>query len=133
MLQVMDVEDCESEFDEQLDLYKQSTKETFENQYVIRRIHDELAFLFSPDGDLSNGWVVLCPEIHSLNKTKYVKAWLVYCKQGNAIASFVGEIEHLAREIEAEYVEFSTEFKALTRLYERVGYKPAIYTYRKEL
>lgn len=133
MLQLIDIEDVEFEFDEQLELYKEATNESIENQYVIQAIHKKVAFLFSPDGDLSKGWIVLCPSFHPLTRRKYVKAWLAYCKQGNAIVSFVDEVEHLAREIEAEYVEFSTEFKALTRLYERVGYKPAIYTYRKEL
>ncbi len=133
MLKVIDVQEVEFEFDEQLDKYKHATGEDFDNWKVVSRLYKGRAFLFADDGDISNGWVVLCPEIHQLTDVKYVKVWLAYSEKDDTTAMFSGEVEDLAREIGAEYVEFNTEFEALARLSERFGYKPAFYTYRKEL
>lgn len=133
MLQLTDIGELGTAFSEQLELYKVATNESFDNQLVIEQIKRGKAFVFSENGDLEIGWVILVPSVHYLTKKKYLEAWLAYSRRGNVIVDYTSEIEHLALEIEAEYVEFSTEFLALARLSEQVGFKPAFYTYRKEL
>lgn len=135
MLMMMDLQDCEFEFDEQLDLYKDETNEDFDNSRIQRLIRKSKAFLFAWKGELDNGWIVLRPSIHELSDEVYLLAWIGRKANGDIKASMAFQpcLQELASQIGAKYIEYRTTIPAVGRLHEKAGYELASTTYRKYL
>lgn len=133
MLEFIDVNKHEFEIDDQLDLYKELTGEIFENIIIINMLNNGQAFIFSPESDLEKGWVVLKPSIHPLTRIPYVLIWLAYSTKGNTTLTYHSQIEKLARDIGAKYVEFNTEFDRVAALAPMAGFTKKYVTYQKEL
>lgn len=89
------------------------------------------AFLFL--GPAHDEFVVLLPRFDHLRSCRYVVMWLAFSERGNASAIYRDDIDQLARDIGASYIEFTTARAGFERIAPAAGYRKTSTTYAREV
>jgi hypothetical protein len=110
----------------------QKTDAEWRPEDIYHSVLSGKSFLFMDSSD-PQSFVVLSEYAHPYLSSRVLVVDIAYNKTGDAIDRYQAEMEEIAKEAGAKYLEFSSPRAGFKRVADRHGYEAVCTTYRKTL
>ena len=111
---------------------KEKTDAEWRPEDIYHSVLSGKSFLFMDSSDPAS-FVVLSEYTHTYLSSRVLVCDIAWNKTGDAIDRYQGELEEIAREAGAKYLEFSSPRIGFKKVAERHGYETVCTIYRKSI